>query len=325
MFIKCKTRISIVIVLLSLKILFAQDSLLHLEFLSPQAMEEFENAGNISFKVSFTDDIKYRLKTQFAYRGFELVYLNEGGEKNGENISSLSWSSKWMTIGTGRGQPHIAKGLVLGNTMMRFSPGLSGQAGISRIKLKIKNYNYYGRITYATGSIFNADVSVFRYKDAYCGSVQYRHKDWLSGVAIYGLDKPLMETWMNYKSKNVKTSFNASLASGNLNHVTADLYYAFEVIRIFVSAVYLHPEFIALQTDSKWGSGLKAGSQGYANGVGLSISPWKVSSLGYCVLRNNYKEQRFMLDLRYQKNPLEVILSYSTKNITELVEQLLYH
>ena len=144
------------------------------------------------------------------------------------------------------------------------------------------------------------------------------------GVAIYGLDKPLMETWMNYKSKNVKTSFNASLASGNLNHVTADLYYAFEVIRIFVSAVYLHPEFIALQTDSKWGSGLKAGSQGYANGVGLSISPWKVSSLGYCVLRNNYKEQRFMLDLRYKKNPLEVILSYSTKNITELVEEKIF-
>jgi hypothetical protein len=303
-----------------MKIAIAQDSLMYLESMSPQSMAEFENDGKVTFRVSFSGEIGYRAKAQFTYRGFELYYLNQGGEKEIEQCMSLSWSSKWMKLGMGRGQPNIAKGMILGNTMMRFTPDPRSQSGISPAKLKIKNYDYYKELVFASAVINKFDISLFRYNDTYGGFIQYRQKKWFTGAAWYGLGKPVIETWANYKSDQIKGSVNASLASGNLNHATGDLYYSQGVFRLFISAIYLHPEFLSLKSDSKWGSGLKAGSQGYASGAGLLISPWKINILGYCILRDNYQEQRYMLDLRYKKKPLEVILSYSSKVISELKE-----
>lgn len=305
-----------------LKVAIAQDSLIYPEAVSPQTMEEFENDGKVSFRVSFTDEIEYRLKTQFTYKRFEFNYLSKGGKKEGNQCASLSWSSTWMKLGMGRGQANIAKGLIMGNTMMRFTPDPGSQAGIRPVKLKIKNYDYYKKLIFVNGTTNNVDASIFQYAGSYCGLIQYRQKEWFTGVAYYGLEKPVIETWANYKSSQIKTSLNASFALGNLNHITADIYYCHGVFRLFMSAIYLHPEFLALKSDSKWGSGLKAESQGYAGGASLSLSPWKISTLGYCILRNDYQEQRYMLDLRYKKKALEIILSYSSKNITELIENV---
>ena len=320
MSIEQKARMIIFIVPLILKTAIAQDSLMYLEALSTQAMEEFENSGRVSLKISCAEEIQYRLKTQFNYRGFELNYLDEGGKKEGEKTVSLSWSSKWVGIGMGRGQPNIAKGIILGNTMMRFTPGLSSQAGISSPKMKIKNYNYYKPLIYLTGSIRDVDISAFRYNEFYCGLVQYRYNEWHTGVSYYGLEKPVIEGWVNYKNKSVKTCLNTSIAPGKLNHIGSDLYYAYGVFSLFMSAIYLHPEFLALKSDSKWGSALRPGSQGYAGGASLTFSPWKFSCLAYCILKDDYREQRSMLDLRYKKKALEIALSYSAKKAIELTE-----
>jgi hypothetical protein len=288
--------------------------------MSPQLMEEFENDGKVTFRISFTGEIEYKAKAQFSYRGFELNYLSHGGDKDAEQCASLSWSSKWMILGIGRGQPNIAKGMILGNTMMRFTPDPRSQAGISPAKLRIKNYDYYKELVFVSAAINKFDISLFRYNDTYGGFIQYRQKKWFSGAAWYGLENPVIETWANYKSNQTKGSINASLASGNLNHATGDLYFSQGIFRLFMSAIYLHQEFLSLKSDSKWGSGLQAGSQGYAGGAGLSSSPWKINILGYCILRDNYQEQRYMLDMRYKKKPFEVIISYSSKVIFELIE-----
>ncbi len=320
MFIEKNLRMIVLVMLLLLKIVIAQDSLMYPESMSPQTMEEFENDGNVTFRISFTGEIAYKAKAQFTYKGFELNYLSYGGEKETEQYASLSWLSKWVALGMGRGQPNIAKGLILGNTMMRFTPNPRSQSGISPAKLRIKNYDYYKELIFVSGVINKFDVSLFRYNGTYCGFIQYRQKEWFSGAAWYGLESPVIETWANYKSDQIKGSVNASLVSGNLNHATGDLYYSHGVFRLFMSAIYLHPEFLSLKSDNKWGSGLKAGSQGYAGGASFSISPWKLSTLGYCILRDNYQEQRYMLDLRYKKKPLEVIFSYSSKAILKLIE-----
>lgn len=310
----------VLVMLLFLKIVIAQDSLIYPESMSPQTMEEFENDGNVTFRISFTGEIVYKAKAQFTHKGFELNYLSYGGEKETEQYASISWLSKWVILGMGRGQPNIAKGMILGNTMMRFTPNLRSQSGISPAKLRIKNYDYYKELIFASGVINKFDISLFRYNGTYCGFIQYRQKEWFSGAAWYGLEKPVIETWANYKSDQIKGSVNASLASGNFNHATGDLYYSHGVFRLFMSVIYLHPEFLSLKSDSKWGSGLKAGSQGYASGAGLSISPWKINILGYCILRNDHYEQRSMLDVRYKKKVFEIILSYSSKTIKELIE-----
>ena len=314
----------VLVILLFLKIVTAQDSLMYPESMSPQTMEEFENDGNVTFQISFTGEIAYKTKAQFSYKGFELNYLSYGGEKETEQYASISWLSKWMILGIGRGQPNIAKGMILGNTMMRFTPNPRSQSGISPAKLRIKNYDYYKKLIFVSGVINKFDVSLFCYNDTYGGFIQYRQKEWFSGAAWYGLEKPVIETWANYKSDQIKGSVNASFTSRNFNHATGDLYYSHGVFRLFMSAIYLHPEFLSLKSDSKWGSGLKAGSQGYASGAGLSILPWKANIFGYCILRDNYQEQRYMLDLRYKKKPFEVILSYSSKAISELIENDTY-
>ena len=324
MLIEHKAGLVILIALGLLKILFAQDSLLHTEALSAHAMEEFEKDGRVSLKVSFSEEVQYKLKTQFAYRGFEFNYLDEGGDKEGEKTASLSWSSNWIEIGAGRGQPNIAKGLILGNTMMRFTPNLGNLAGMSPAKLKIKSYAYYKDLIFVRGSIRNFGAAVFRYNGYYCGFIQYRHNTWHAGAVVYGFEKSVLESWVNYRDNEFRSSLNASLAKGKLNHATADMYYSHGNLRLFMSAIYMHPEFIALKSDSKWGSGLQAGSQGYASGASLTFSPWKINCLGYCVLRNDYREQRFMLDLRYRKTPLELIISYSSKNISELKEREIF-
>ncbi|RKY53019.1 MAG: hypothetical protein DRP93_07215, partial [Candidatus Neomarinimicrobiota bacterium] len=320
MFIEKNLRMIVLVMLLLLKIVIAQDSLMYPESMSLQTMEEFENDGSVTFRISFTGEIAYKVKAQFTYKGFELNYLSYGGEKETEQYASLSWLSKWMILGMGRGQPNIAKGIILGNTMMRFTPNLRSQSGISPVKLRIKNYDYYKELIFMSGVINKFDVSLFRYAGSYCGLVQYGQKDRFTGIAYYGLKNPVIETWVNYKSNQIKTSLNVSFTFDNLNHVTSDFYYCREKIRLFISAIYLQREFEALKSDSKWGSGLKAGSEGYAGGARLSILPWKINILGYCILRNDYYEQRSMLDMRYKKKVFEIILSYSSKTIKELIE-----
>ncbi len=298
----------------------AQDSLIYPEALSPRALEEFENEGKVAFRISFTETIKYRIKTQFTYRGFELYYLNQGGEKEAKQTTSLTYSSKWINIGFGRGQPHIAKGLILGNTMMRFTPNLRNNAGIRRTKLRISNYDHYDELIFLYSQIGKIYVSAFRYDGVLCGLGEYHSENYFAGMAFYGLEKPLLETWFNFKNDRIRTSADFSLTEVGINHLCGDALYKYEKLTLFSSLIYLHPDFRSLKTDSKWGSGLKPGSWAYAVGASLSRSHWKMSMIGSSILRDKYSEKRFMSVLRFKKKPFEINLSYALKELFDLKE-----
>jgi hypothetical protein len=305
-------------------ILIAQDSLLYPEALSPQSMKEYEQEGKVSFRVASNEDINYRLKAQFTYQGFEFYYLGQGGERESEQTTSLAFSNKWINIGVGRGQPHIAKGIILGNTMMRFTPGLTNNAGVRASRISIRNYDYYDELVYLTGSVGRVCGSIFRYDGVYSGSVEYRYHQWLAGLAYYGLERSLIESWVNYKNDQLRASLNASLADKKINHICGDALYKNEMFTLFGAAIYTQEDLIELKSDSQWGSGLKSGSRGVSAGVSLTFSPWKINTIAYNILRADHNEERFMLDMRYKKKPFEINISYSFKNISELQEDRIF-
>ncbi|MEA2077540.1 MAG: hypothetical protein U9O95_05930 [Candidatus Marinimicrobia bacterium] len=310
----------IIVIFLLFVIAYAQDSLIYPEALSPQALEEFENEGKVSFRVSFNEKIDYRLKTQFTYKEFGLYLLNQGGEKKTEQTTSLSYSSKWINMGIGHGRPHIAKGLILGNTMMRFTPNLRNNAGIRPTKMTVKNYDYYKELVFFGSSIRQIGILLFRYDGTYCALAQYLQKEWQTGLVVYKNEKFFTEAWTNYKNNDLRASLNASLASGKLNHACGDVFYRHDQLSLFISSVYLHPEFNTVKTDSKWGSGLKPGSSAYLVGISLLHSSWRINSVAYCILKSDHEEQRFMLDLRYKKKTIKIDLSYSAKKILDLCD-----
>ncbi|MCF7832384.1 MAG: hypothetical protein K9N05_02255 [Candidatus Marinimicrobia bacterium] len=313
-------QVAMVGCIMIVKIAGAQDSLIHPDALSAQALDEYENDAKISFRLGFGENISYRVKTQFEYCGFNFFYLAEGEEKDPEQTVSFSAEKGCLKAGIGQGQPNISKGLILGNTMMRFTPDLSNNAGISPGKLSIKNYNYYARLEYCDVKFRDMDMSAFRYDGNYCAMAQYARSEWNAGMAYFALIDPILETWAEYKNKTIRANFDLSLAKWNLNHICGDILYKRGGVLLYGGAVYTHHNFQMLKSDSKWGSGLKAGSQGYSGGISLSSSLLKLKSFAYCVFRDNYQEQRCMIDLGFKKKPCEIILSYCSKTISELDE-----
>ncbi len=301
-------------------IVMSQDSLLHLESLSSQAIEEFEPEGKVSFRVACNEAIDYRLKAQFTYKGFGLYYLDQGDEKKSKKTTSLTFYNKWINFGVGHGQPHIAKGVILGNTMMRFTPGLTHNAGVRMTKIRIRNYNYYDELVFIGASIGRVGGSVFRYSGVYSGFAEYRFEKWLTGMAFYVLEKPTIEGWVNFKGDQAQASLNTSFADKKLNHICGDVLYKNKKLTLFGAAIYTHADFITLKSDSQWGAGLKSGSRGIIGGASLMFSPWKISTIGYNILRADHREERLIIDMRYKKKPFEINLSYLYKNISELDE-----
>ena len=296
-----------------------QDTLIHAELLNPHAMEEYENEGSSSFRLGFGEEIQYRTKAQFTYKGFKFNYRNEGGEKDeNDQRSSLTWNWKNFEIGFGRGQPNIAKGMILGNTMMRFTSALGGQAGVRPTKIGIKSSFQYKELM-RFGLNFNFfNLSLFRYDGQYGGVVEIKNRSWLGGMGFYIADKPIYESWFDHKSDRFRISANLSFCGIKFNHLTGDILYRSGEWKFFVSAVALSKDFTVIKTDSKWGSGLTKGNHGFSAGISYSETPWKAGFISYVILGSQYREDQFIFDLRYKKKPFEVTLSLNQRSIMEL-------
>lgn len=299
--------------------IYAEDTLIHPELLSPQALEEYENEGRTSFGISVGEEILYRTKAQFSYKVFEFNYRNEGGEgKENQQQSSLKWIWKNFEVGVGRGQPHIAKGMILGNTMMRFTSALGGQAGVRPSKIGIKSSFQYKELI-KFGFYYNPFyLFVFKYDDHFVGVMEIKNKFWLGGIGFYLAEKPIYESWFDLKKNEIRFSTNISFCGLKFNHISSDILYNSRPWTFIGSTVALGKEFREIKTDSKWGSGLKKGNYGFLAGISYSDTPWKAGCISYSILGSQYHEKQLIVDLRYKKNPIEITLSLNQRSIMEL-------
>lgn len=298
-----------------------QDSLLYPELLRGDIEEAFKNEGTTSLQISFEDQIKFRTKAQFVYRGFKFNYRNRGeSDQNIIERTSLSYSWKGLSMACGRGYINIAHGLILGYSMMKFSPAFSGQAGVRPVKIKVGAYDQYKELTSLNVSLGAADLSLFSYDGSLGATVEYGKDTWRSGLAVYVIDQLLLESWASCQQGPVKSSLNISVSAGGINHISADLLYKNNLLQCFGSAAWLSPEFYCIKKDSKWGSGLSPGSRGLAAGIRIDRAPWRLSGLGQSLLSDSYREEKCMLDLGFRKQPFEINGVYSLNHKNDLDE-----
>ena len=283
-------------------------------------MDEFSNdAGSVSQRISFEDQVSLQTKAQLIYKGFTFNYKNKGDARDEINQqTSLEYSWNGLTVGHGNGYINVAHGLILGYAMMKYSPAFSGQAGIRSAKFKIGTYDQYKDLTTLRVTLGSAGLSLFRYDGDYGAVFECGLGDWRMGLGVYGADKMLMESWASFQARAINASLDLSLSTQGINHFSSDLLYKKGSMRLYGSAVWLSSEFHCVKKDSKWGSGLSPGSQGLAAGIRINRFPWLFSGIAQSVLGSVYREERCMLECRFRQKPFEISGLYSLNSKNEL-------
>lgn len=302
--------------------LVAQDTLMYHELMNPEISEACHNEGRSSLKLFFENEIGIDLRTDITYNDFIIHYRMKGWRvKEYDQYGALEWATTHFHAALGRGRPNIAKGLILGNTMMRFTPALSSQAGIRAAKLRSTASDYYKPLINAgmnfcfPGHNVNYVLNAFRYNDHYGAIAEFGHEKLNSGIAVYPGNRTITEIWSSYGNKKFKACLDLSLAGLTYNHMYSDLFYRQGRLDLFAAIVHLENDFIAIKADSKWGSGLLPGSRGYAGGIGFTGSPCKMNAIAFLIDGKEQQEQRVMIDFRYTKTPFEFRLLYTDKLI----------
>ena len=301
------------------------DTLAYPDQVNAQYMESLESESRTVFKLAFTDKVDFSTKAQFSYKGLCLTYRNHGGDKQEiKQNTSVDLTFKHMSFSSGRGQVHIAKGVILGNTMMRFSPALSGQAGIRSPAIKTTAYDQNKYLTSVKVAVGTVDIAMFDYDTSYGVLCNTEYQKTNIGLACYSAGKIITETWAGYKDKKIKAGLNYSMAGLDFNHITADLFYKNREKQFYIAGIYLSGDFYKIRSDSKWGSGLFPGSRGLAGGFVFSRSPWKFSLMAYSITGAQHCEERSMLELNYKKKGLDLNMGFSGKHVRDLSESEIF-
>lgn len=298
--------------------IFASDPDQHPELISPSGADELSEEGKVSFCMSFQDEIDYRFKAGINFRSFQLDYLNEGNSNRIKHTTSLSWSSKYLDIGYGRGSPHIGRGLILGSTMMRFSSDPATNIGYCRSKIKLGNYSYNRDLIYIKGNYQFFSAGAFRFRSISALIAEYEEKGINGACVLYFLDKPLLEIYSSFHDNKHRCCINMSVFQNRLNHFSGDYLYRDKKIKLFISLVHCDREYSGVKPDSKWGSGLKANSTAYAAGYYFNLKSFKISMSSVRLFRNNYQESKIIGDVIYKYKKTEIGLSANYRDRNEL-------
>ena len=301
----------------------AQDSLSFPELLSIRYFEESEIRALIRSRIALKNNISYKNTIVIERQPFTLYYRNTGEENDPEQIFSCAFQSRFIQAGIGRGRPHIAQGIILGNTMMRFTPDPLANFRMGTSRLKIKNYEYYPSLYYLGLHIKKMSLSVFQYDDIFSVIGQIRRENIQAGLAIYGLKNPIYESWAAYRGSVFRGSINGSiissgLSSFGLNHIAVDALISHAPFRWHSGAIRIGSSFVEYDVDSKWGTGLIPGSIGLIGGTMFSTGKWKIRGTAYQIYHVQQHEKRLLLDVLYRKAPYEIGISYIQKRLNKL-------
>ncbi len=296
----------------------AQDSLSFPELMSARYFEESEIRALIRSRITLKNSVSYKNTIVIERQPLTLYYRNTGEENDPEQVFSCAFQSRFIQAGIGRGRPHIAQGVILGNTMMRFSPDPLANFRMGTSRLKIKNYEYYPSLYYLGLHIKDVSLSVFRYDGIFSAIGQIRRENIQAGLAIYGLDNPVCESWTTYRGQVFRGAINGSITFSGLNHISADALISHSPFRWHFGAIRIGSSFVEYDADSKWGTGLTPGSIGFIGGIIFSPGKWKIRGTAYHIYHAQRHEKRLLLDALYRKSPCEIGISYIQKELNKL-------
>ncbi|MDZ7796869.1 MAG: hypothetical protein U5N56_07425 [Candidatus Marinimicrobia bacterium] len=285
--------------------LSAQDSLEYAESFSARFFEEYESGARISCRIAAKPHFSYKNKLVIESGPMTLYYHNNGTAEKSGDVFSVSFHTRFFEGGYGRGQPNIARGIILGNTMMRLTPDAVSNYRMRDLNIRIKNYSYYPFFAYANTKIKNTSVYVFRYDNTYCAAAGYRKNSFQAGMAFYNTEKPIAEAWFEFPGEFLQGTVNGSVTQDGFNHASADMIVRSGSLRWHAGAVWLASGFRDCDNDSKWGTGLRPGGRAFTTGNVFRTGRWKIKNVFYGIYHEEYRERRFMTDAAYKKSLLK--------------------
>ena len=309
---------AVILLLAAMYCCYGEDSESYPEFLAGNFFEESESGARVHSQISYKNNFAYKNTVVVEQGLLALYYRGSGGAGDPDQLLSVSLTSDHLQAGIGRGRPHIARGVILGNTMMRFTadPASYFRSGMSYPK--IRNYDYYPRLYYLGAETRKINARLFIYKDIPCGLAEIKHTPIQAGIAFYGMQDPVAESWLAYHTDGLRSDINLSMSPRGFNHLSADLLIRHTIFVWHFAGIQLSEDFIACAGDSKWGSALKPGSGGLTAAMSFSVKRWKIRGSAYHIYHPTRSEQRLTLDAAYRKKPFEFGLVFTGKYISEV-------
>ncbi|MBW6458276.1 MAG: hypothetical protein K0B52_03845 [FCB group bacterium] len=310
--------ITVILLLTVIQSSYGEDNENYPEFLAGNFFEEYESGARVHSQISYKNHFAYKHTVVIERGALALYYRGTGGTGDPDQLLSASLTSDTWQAGIGRGRPHIARGVILGNNMMRFTadPASNFRSGMNYPK--VRNYDYYPRLYYTGVMIRKINAGFFYYKDTPCVLAEITRHSLQTGAAYYGTDVPVAESWFAYNKNNFRSDMNLSITPRGFNHFSTDLLITHTPFSWHLGAVRLSEDFTALAGDSKWGSALKPGSCGLTAAMALSAGRWKFRGSAYHVYNIKRSEQRLTLDAVYRKKPFEIGIIFTGKYVSEL-------
>ncbi len=290
-----------------------EDTLAYPELFPPALFDEAVGGARIVTRLALKQGFSYQHTAVLERAPFTLYYTGLSDTGDPEQLVSGSFSAGPFRAGAGRGRVHIAKGFILGNTMMRFSPDPASNFRMEGVKAAIGNYTYCPSLVYAGAQWKSLSLDLFRTKSINGASLQYRDKVLTTGLALYGTARMIAEIWASHSGKVLSGHFNGSASLYGVNHLAGEVLIRQGPFRWHAGAVWLSPDFIACSPDSKWGSGLIPGSRGFTAAGQVPAGAWKLHSAFYAITHPRQRESRYWLSAVYARTPFEFGLFYDEK------------
>jgi hypothetical protein len=202
--------------------------------------------------------------------------------------------------------------------MMRFSSDPSTNIGYCRSKIKLANYSYNPDLIFIKANYRAFSAGALRHRNVLAIIGEYSDKAINAGSILYFLDKPLLEMYGAFHDKKQRCSLNMSMFKNRLNHFSVDYRYRNKTIKLFASLVHCDKKYIEIKADSKWGSGLKENSAGYAAGYYLNLKGFKICMSSVRLAGDNYREDKVIGDIIYKYKKTEIGLSANYRDRNEL-------
>jgi hypothetical protein len=177
-----------------------EDSLSFPELLSPHYFEELEGTARFILQFRLRNDYACKSICHIDHGPFSF-YLRSSEEQGTLRTSAgLSFASKHWQAGIGRGRPHIARGRILGNTMMGFSADPRNNYRIGRGNIRIRNYDYYPSLIYLGGEYGGVSLTAMLMSAVPVIISRLERKTFSTGLELFLTQPAILETWTEYRA-----------------------------------------------------------------------------------------------------------------------------
>ncbi len=304
----CKYAIAIFMFCLGAFFIFAQDfdeSLEFVESYSANYFEELDSDARFNLQIRLRDPVDFKGNCNIRRGPFSFYLRSSTEKKEAKTTAGFSYTSSYLHAGIGRGRPHIARGMILGNTMMGFTADPRNNYRMSRSPIQIRNFDYYPSLMYLGGS-WNQSSLTLMYLDRTVILVnKLELKNISTNIAVYFSDKGILESWTEYRSESWRGSLDFSLSPQGWNHICADLLFRCGDLQVHSGSLFTSPSYSAFKADADWGTSLQANSRALCAGINFSLGNWKIMGAAYHIQQSPNLRQRLYLDLQYRRKAFQ--------------------